>query len=184
MTVEQSDKDIQRLKRFAARTQRAVRELEKAEKARQHEGFLKDVADMNANQYDKASRYSNLIIAAGYAAFFAAWSTMGPGGQARMHIAAGLAMMISVIAFIGWEVFKTTYTALHLRRVIVLLYLPGEDVQRNLDRIRQYERDRDLWGARLWYPVLLITIVPGFTAGALLMWMAVVRKFQSLPPTP
>lgn len=62
-----------------------------------------------------ATSYTNVIMVAGYAALFALWAQMsgtGPGKFTPLtSFAAAICMSVSVLAFIGWEIFGMTLRA-------------------------------------------------------------------------
>ena len=74
--------------------------------------------------YDKATSYTNIIIVAGYAGFFALWSNtkqfLTPF-QARL---AAVLMGISICIFVFFEIYKMTLTGYHLSMKAKVLQEP------------------------------------------------------------
>ncbi len=178
MFGNQPQLDPRGVQQFARQIERAIRTCEHWETKRRKSEVLEDTSKMIARMYDKAAAYTNLIVAGGYAAFFTVWGKMGAGEHPRLHAAAALCTITSVIVLIGWEVFTTTHGAIVLRRVIPLLNVEPTKVRESLDRINGVVRAHDLWTARIWAPVLCLTMLPGFAGGLILIVLVVLRIVQ------
>ena len=53
---------------------RAANELRSIENDRLQDDHIKAIVEITSSQYDKGAAYANLIISAGYAAFFGLWT--------------------------------------------------------------------------------------------------------------
>ncbi|MCC7387307.1 MAG: hypothetical protein IT431_00920 [Phycisphaerales bacterium] len=167
--------DPKELQRFARQVDRAIKTCESWERSRRRSEQLDDTAELINRQFDRASAYANLIIAAGYAAFFVAWSSLQPSDQPRLHAAAALAILASATGFLGWEVFKMTHMGIIYHRVIPLLDAEPGNARVNLDRIRQVLRAHNLWIARLWLPWLIAILASGLAGAAMLVTLFVIK---------
>ncbi|MFU4332516.1 hypothetical protein ACM726_29895, partial [Pseudomonas aeruginosa] len=64
-----------------------------------------------------AFNYTNLILVAGYAGFFAFWSTLSEKVPTLLFSITGLLILISLVLFISWELIKMCWGALYMRKV-------------------------------------------------------------------
>jgi hypothetical protein len=136
----------------------------------EHEKRIENVIKITAALYDKAAAYNNLIIIAGYAAFFAVWANVKTYlGQREMFYAA-LFMTISLVCFVVWETTKMFITAktLNTLRTAVLGASP-EHFNRRLQELQKAEARLLLKFMYIWYFVLAICVGFGLLAAALLI---------------
>jgi hypothetical protein len=122
---------------------------------------------MSRLQTSNAS-YTNLILAAGYAAFFAFWSTLKSDMPTRLYAISGLLMVLSLMLFITWEIIKMIWTTLALRNVEGKLTSRSSepDIMAKFQReINSFERQI----GRLWIYFLLPTIICGIASGLCLV---------------
>ena len=77
----------------------------------QQEKVKTTLIEIQSKIYDKASACTNLIMVGGYAGSFATWAATRAHLTTRTNIAVALALTISLSAFIFFEVYKMTYTA-------------------------------------------------------------------------
>src|SRR5688572_20847673 len=61
--------------------------------------------------YDKAAAYTNLIVVAGYAAFFGLWTLTKPYLPRELALWAALLMLLSAATFVVFEVYKMNVTS-------------------------------------------------------------------------
>jgi hypothetical protein len=135
--------------------------------AKQQEALSKIVSVV----YDKAAAYTNVIVIAGYASFFALWSSTKPVLSSRLAISAILSMTVSATAFIAFETFKMIWTAGFLRRYQHLLTDPDlEQFQARLDKYQALHRRHELGFMWIWRCMLIVTIPTALLAVGLLVY--------------
>jgi hypothetical protein len=143
----------------------AAQAREKAQKEKD-EAIIKFYGQM----FDKASAYTNLIVGAGYGGIFAVWSaTKSYLGRTEV-LASGVALVFSLLIFIGWNVLIMLLNARNVNHLEVLIKAPLEDVPKitaaaELDYAKQKYRLRCAWVV-----VLVLTLVSGFGAGLILIY--------------
>lgn len=128
--------------------------------------------------YDKASAYTNLLVALGYGGFFAIWSTTKTYLTKKEMLISGLAVLFSLFWFIAWQVFVMISSAKDL--------LGYEDlVNASVDEFQKVKAAEDLREAKrkyrlrhYWIANLILTGIPGFAGGLFLMY-AFVRHLVS-----
>lgn len=67
--------------------------------------MLEAQKELLAHTFSQAQSYTNLIIVAGYAGFFAIWTQMASEMAPATRFWSGLLISLSVAGFIGWEVY-------------------------------------------------------------------------------
>ncbi len=122
--------------------------------------------------------YTNLIIVAGYAAFFTFWSTIKNDLPEWLFSVSGLLIIISLIIFIAWEVTKMVLGALNFRKVEH--YLTNST---GSDAINKYHKsistfDRKM--SRIWIWFFIPTVALGLASGFCLVGFFVWKLWDSL----
>jgi hypothetical protein len=120
--------------------------------------------------YDKAAAYSNLILIGGYAIFFTVWGKMyGELPPFNMKLSA-LFMSTSVLFFICWEIYKMIYYSNNLKGLHKITKETNpEKFFIDLKNYNLDEQEKNLRMVKIWYFVLIITIIPGVLGGAILL---------------
>ena len=131
----------------------------------------KDIAMMMQlaeKQMTQATSYTNLILVAGYAGYFAFWSTLVTKLPSWLYALSGLLALLSLLLFISWEVIKMTWGTVHLNRInkMILKTVRGPIVLKIIDAASSSHNDRIY---RLWLWFLVPTITFGIGAGLLLL---------------
>lgn len=65
----------------------------------------------HAEQMNRAKEYTNIIIVAGYAAFFGLWAGIAQDIDVRARATAAALLTLSLMAFISWEIISMYYRA-------------------------------------------------------------------------
>lgn len=112
--------------------------------------------------------HMQVIVLAGYAAFFALWSTMAPAIPTKAMLGTGALMIVSVITFIGWTIAGLVLTKVTTERTM-LVYRDGPvdflDRIRDADAKNFSERHRLM---RWWKPVVGVAGGTALLASAIL----------------
>ena len=106
--------------------------------------------------YDKAVAYTNLVIIAGYAAFFTVWSIMKDQLSQREMLVSAFCITFSLIFFVFWETLKMIITSTYFTGLHRVLEGPPEQNESNgvkspLDPSLE-ELSYHLWTARAIFP--------------------------------
>ncbi len=123
--------------------------------------------------YDKSISYTNLIIVAGYASFFAIWSFTKEYLSPRQVLWAALLMSVSIVTFVFFEIIKMTVTSRSLlaRSKAVSDPAAANDPQRILGNLREFElqSQRDIvWFGKFWICALVVCVSTAVLAIAIL----------------
>lgn len=144
-----------------------VREVEQMKQDQVVEKQISAFIQLNEKLLSNATAYTNLIMVAGYAGFFAFWSTLSGKIPAWLFNACGLAITLSLTLFITWEIVKMFWSAKHMRATqAILAKRPHADV------ITEFERAFQEFNARtqkVWLVFLVPTVISGMTAASLLI---------------
>jgi len=131
---------------------------------------LEKALAIQADVFQRASAYINLLTLGGYAGAFAIWgyakSGMNPKGTALV----ALLLTISLAVFIAYEVYKMIFMANCFRKWWSALR-PNRTPQQTLDAIRQLEADqkRRPFVGLLWIWIVAVVLAVGTALGALIL---------------
>ena len=139
----------------------------------QEEKFKKDTMEFYnsfiANAYDKGSKYTNLIIVAGYASFFTFWSNVRNEVNiidARLSV---IYVVISVSFFIAWEILQMIVSSVTLQKLYKLNDVPPAEFKIQMEQRKSAIKKSEASCGRFWIYQLLITISFGFSGAAILL---------------
>lgn len=119
--------------------------------------------------YSKAAAYTNVIIIAGYAAFFTLWNSMDGKLPAKPMFAAAICISLSVIIFILFEVYKMIKSSLYFR----MLGKEFEKVQKPDIVIAKFQAEGQKFDQKMsmiWIYVLIPTLALGLTGAGILIY--------------
>ncbi|MGN2670951.1 hypothetical protein [Aliivibrio fischeri] len=119
-----------------------------------------------SHAYGKASSYSNVIIAAGYVGFFTLWGSLKKDLPDWAVLLSGFLILLSVMIFIGFELFKMISSSIQMHRVSKRLQNPSIGT---LLEIQKIEQNNALKSAKIWVFTIIPTILFGFSAGMILL---------------
>jgi hypothetical protein len=136
----------------------------------EHEQRIEAIVKIPAGLYEKAVAYTNVIIIAGYAAFFAVWANTKTYLGKRETLWAALLMTVSIIFFVLWEttkMFVTTRGLMKLRNE--LNNARPETFVARLDELKNAESRLYLKLLPIWYVVLAVCVISGISADVILI---------------
>jgi hypothetical protein len=125
--------------------------------------------------YDKGVAYTNLIIIAGYASFFALWSFTKDYLSQRQVLWSAIIMSVSIITFVFFEVIKMVVMSKSLLARSKAMSDPSaeNDPNKILANLREYDLQAQKVTIRLgkfWNCVLLLTVLTALIAIAILFY--------------
>lgn len=153
--------------------------LEKIERhftAEQQKQVQRALLDQYTKMFDRAQAYANVIILAGYAGAFTVWSNTRPALSSKLNITIALCLGLSLVAFVGWEVFGMIKRACINERARALINHTGGP-ENFLASMQEFERKQSEESVKLqpyWYAVLAATIGPALIALGLLFYNYIV----------
>jgi hypothetical protein len=134
--------------------------------------------------YEKAMAYTNLIIVAGYASFFALWQLTKDHLNRNQVLWSALLMLFSITLFVVFEIYKAYYssrTLLYFGKILSdpenqssLARLVSEIEKYNLDDRKRYVRF-----GRTWHIVFIVTVFSGLSAAVILVYALVRSLFAA-----
>lgn len=141
--------------------------------AAEYRRWLESQVKWLESAYEKSKAYTNLVIVAGYAGFFALWqATRGTVGG-RHSAWAALLMLFSLTSFVLYEVFKMFWTERNLLLVLEMLHAreqAGESVALSVKEkaFRDAAIRSMVWGVRTWRIQLWLAVPPALVAAFVL----------------
>ena len=133
---------------------------------KQQIAILKEIL---THAYSKATAYANVVIIAGYAAFFTLWSSMKDKLPDTAMFTTAILMSLSVILFILFEVYKMIASSFYFRR-LSKLFEQNKDAQFVITEFQEDGRKFDLQMSRIWVFVFVPTLVLGLSAASILVY--------------
>jgi len=130
---------------------------------KQIEAFIQ----LNEKLMNNANNYTNLIMVAGYAGFFAFWSTLVGKVPEWLFFTCGLLITLSLTFFIGWELIKMFWSASHMRKTQSILAK-----SRRPNVIAEYEkafREFSEETQKVWMMFLIPSVITGILAAVILI---------------
>ncbi|WP_318504756.1 hypothetical protein [Photobacterium leiognathi] len=166
-----NDNKIDVCKIFNERTEQNKQDRER-EQVEQSVAAIKEII---SHTYSKANSYSNVIIAAGYVGFFTLWSGIKKDIPDWAVLTSGALILLSMMIFIGFELYKMISSAVYMRKITTKIQLPTLDT---LAEIQHIEQQANLWNAKIWVFTVIPTAISGLLAGLVLLTSFLI-KFSS-----
>lgn len=160
---------------LAAAHDKLADDMRRKDQEAAQEKRLDNLSKMVAVTYDKAAAYTNVILIAGYASFFAIWSSTKPVLSSRISMGAVLLVLVSAAAFIGFETYKMIGNAMFLRRSQAFLSDPTglqspEIFQQRLDEYNARNHRHGMSFVHVWIGVLAVAVPTALFAVGLLAY--------------
>lgn len=150
--------------------QKIVEELAKKAQEREKDERVEVLIRVMSALFDKAMAYTNLIVLAGFAGFFAVWGSMKAHLSPVEMFTSALCITISLTVFIFWEVFGMVVRSKNLKELLRVLEVPPADFSRAMAQQQKTEQLRNIWVFRIWIVVLVFTVAPALVAAGLLIF--------------
>jgi hypothetical protein len=159
--------DLQRLVNYVDKNfqklAKEVNELRQFQSNLMYEKQVQAALELIGRMHSNHVSYTNLIVVAGYAGFFTFWSTIKNDLPKWLYAVSGLLIIVSLLCFIAWEVTKSIWGGLHLRRAEAQLtsHVPDEETIFRLQKeIDAFDRKIN----RVWLVFLIPTVLFGFAS--------------------
>ncbi len=156
-----------------------IKEIKKFQQDCERDKDIAMMMQMAEKQMTQATSYTNLILVAGYAGYFAFWSTLVTKLPSWLYALCGLLALLSLLLFISWEVIKMTWGTVHLNRInkMILKTVRGPNLLQIIDAASSSHNVRinKLW---LWF--LVPTLAFGIGAGLLLSGYFAVEVWKTV----
>ena len=134
-----------------------------------HEKKIEALIKFQAAIFDKAAAYTNLVIVAGYAAFYAVWSKSEAYLPGTWFVLCALLVTFSALTFICFEVFKSLINQEVFKGLIEVVNAPQGKIDIKLDAQKIKEAKLTARIMRMWIVVFPITLFTGLSGAGLLL---------------
>jgi hypothetical protein len=146
---------------------------QESELLRQREETIQVLIQVMSASYDKSVSYTNLFMIGGYASFFAVWAKMYDQFSKFYMGLAGVLMFISLSVFIVWELYKMIFYSTKLRELHKILEEKDPNIfHAKLNQQQINEKKRSLEQVKIWWLVLVVTIIPALSAAGILIYLS------------
>lgn len=162
------------IKAIAEQQQKTAQEAHRRQQEAAAEKMIETLVKILSSSYDKAIAYTNVVIVAGYAAFFAIWGGTKPVLTEWLAITSALLMVVSAAVFVFFELFKMVQSS----RSFLQLQGIAADEQARKDpevfqsKVKAFEasqRQDSLRFLKVWVVVMYVTVSTAVLAVALLV---------------
>jgi len=143
-----------------------VNYLTAAEMQAQQRAQINAIKEIVTHTYSRSAAYTNVILVAGYAAFFAIWKTMKPDLNKVLILSSGLLVLASVLLFIGSEIYGVFARTLYFRKLQKKLALQPSPTF--VQEVRAAEQEFEARAFQIWLVVFIPTVLLGILGGLLL----------------
>ena len=124
--------------------------------------------ELTSFSYSQEMAYANLIIGGGYAGFFATWAFTRKLLPDQLVLWSALFISISLISFVGFEVYKTYHISRDNLELGEAVSNP-EKFETLMRQFHQKQQTRNIKIGKIWTRTFGISVITGFSAGGLLM---------------
>jgi hypothetical protein len=150
--------------------QQCVQMQQESELHRLREEAIQFQIQVMSASYDKSVSYTNLFMIGGYASFFTVWAKMYNQFSKFYMGLAGVLMLISLTVFIIWELYKMIFYSTNLRDLHKILEEKDPKIfNAKLNQQQINEKKRILEQVKIWWLVLVVTIIPALFAAGILI---------------
>ena len=156
------------------------------ERSREEQGkkLIDGLVQVASSAFDKAIAYTNLIIVAGYGAFFGLW-TLAKADLAPLPSALALILiLISAATFVFFEVYRMAYTTVTMRDLYSLINqdgpLPVNVMLKRMNEFQTRSRKLTLSFHKSWELTLLVCVSTGVFAVLILFGTLLHQLFTIL----
>ncbi|NTV05451.1 MAG: hypothetical protein HGA59_02950 [Chlorobiaceae bacterium] len=125
--------------------------------------------ELAAHTFDKAQAYTNVVLLAGYAGFFAIWSFIRPDITNEQVFWSGLLIALSLTAYMLWEIYGSFYRSRSLLCLAKAVNNPDK-FHELLEQHKLDEQARIIFLGQIWVVVFGFTVLTGFSAIGILLW--------------
>lgn len=131
--------------------------------------ILKEIV---THTYDKSAAYTNMIIIAGYIAFFSLWKETKGLLPGKVALSAALLMAISALLFVLYEVFKMISGSIYFRNIGKEMekIKDKKDTKEFIEKVQKDQQKLSTLNFKVWYMVLIPTIGTGLSGAGILFY--------------
>ena len=149
--------------------QEIIKKLAERAEKEDHEKKIDALIKIQAAIFDKAAAYTNLVIVAGYVAFYAVWSKSEAYLPDTWFILSALLVTFSALTFICFEVFKSLINREAFKHLIEVVNAPQGQIDKKLEEQKTREAQLTARVMRAWIVVFPVTLFTGLGGAALLL---------------
>ena len=151
---------------------RVVAELQAQAQTQLEEKQVKAVAEISTKMFDRSAAYANIILVAGYAGTFTIWSFTRAQLPPKAVVAIALALLISLAAFVIFEVIKMIITARVVMKQAGVLRSASDTagILRAIKIIDEAQASTLVVFRWYWVATMVVAVGSALIALALLVW--------------
>ena len=166
------EQQSRRMNKLAQALSEAAKKQHEADLSAKQQEIKDTLIEIQAKLYDRAAAYTNLVLFGGYAGSFAIWAATRAQLPPKANVLIAFALGVSLAAFVFFEVYKATYTAIRFLRNRTLIFSPDQP-QIFLDKIQKHAKEEQRLSVLyipIWIVVMIVTIGAALVALCLLFY--------------
>ncbi|AZD78735.1 hypothetical protein [Pseudomonas chlororaphis] len=136
---------------------------------------------LQEKQMTNQANYTNLIMVAGYAGYFAFWSTLVTKIPQWIFALCGLLMTLSLTLFITWEIIKAFWTGRYFHQVQEALGKPRSS--QTSSELQAVGAKFNAKGRRWWIWFFATSVITGLSAATVLIIYFAVELVRTIIST-
>ncbi len=144
----------------------------------QADAILRKLTETLTPQFERQVAYTNTIALVGYAAFFAIWGFTRDVMTTKLNLLAAVLMLISCSTFVLWEVYRMVSDARVVNSIATGLQTGGQAGLKAIQRFEAGSAVRAKRFARMWSLQLVVALMTGTSAAALMAWSLLVSLVE------
>ncbi|WP_411904169.1 hypothetical protein [Methylorubrum thiocyanatum] len=164
---------------------KAVAELQRQAQEQADEKEVKARTELLTKAFDRSTAYSNVILVAGYAGIFTIWSFTKSQLPDRAMIAIALSLLISLAAFVVFEIVKMLLTTRAVVAPLRVFRGPATAAEK-MEAVKQIDSASAKIMAAFWYywaATMIVSVLGALIALSLLTYnfVAVLLRWPGWP---
>lgn len=140
------------------------------DKALEKDEHVENLIRITSALYDKASAYTNIVIAAGFVGFFTVWGNMKDHLSIVQMSTSAFSITLSLTVFILWEVYMMWIRSKSINERHTVIKAPPAEFKVALEKQEKSEQLRNIQTHKIWRFALFFTVVPGIVAAGILIY--------------
>ena len=155
-----------------------IQHSQEEQQRREAEEIQKRLVDMVTASYDRGAQYTTIVTTLGYAGFFTAWGSLKPHIGRRLGIWSLALVLVSLLAFIIWEVYGAFYRDSAVMSWLKIYEKDPAKALGNWKNAQILELQRRNTQIRHLIIARYLTLVPGLVGGGILVIAAVLAGLK------
>ncbi len=140
--------------------------------------LLEAQKELLESTFNKAMAYTNMIIFAGYASFFAIWNFTKPQLSDTQILWSALLISVSLIFFVLFEIYGMFHRSRSMLGLVKVVNNPDKFESFLLEH-KNIEQGRAVTLGRIWLIIFPISVITGVCGAGVLIWAFITQLLET-----